>query len=202
MVVKGEGPNLLGRNWLEQIRLDWREIHYLQDKLMSVVAKHEELFQGGLGKLRGHKVRILVGPMLRFCKAHTILYVFKAKVEDELERLVKEGTLEPVQFSEWVAPIVLVLKSDKSSIRICGDFHLTVNPVSKLDRYPIPKVEDLFAALGGGMLFSKIDLTQAYQQLPLDNESKQYVVINTHKGLFRHTCLPFGISSAPGYFNG
>ena len=145
VVVKGEGPNLLGRNWLEQIRLDWREIHYLQDKLMSVVAKHEELFQGGLGKLRGHKVRILVDldAKPRFCKARTIPYAFKAKVEDELERLVKEGTLEPVQFSEWAAPIVPVLKSDKSSIRICGDFRLTVNPVSKLDRYPIPKVEDL-----------------------------------------------------------
>ena len=75
-----------------------------------------------------------------------------------------------------------------------------MNPVSKLDRYPIPKVEVLFAALGGGKLFSKIDLTQAYQQLPLDDESKQYVVINTHKGLFRYTRLPFGISSAPGIF--
>ena len=39
-----------------------------------------------------------------------------------------------------------------------------------------------------------------YQQLPLDEESKQYVVINTHKALFRYTCLPFGISSAPGIF--
>ena len=45
VVVKGKGPNLLGRNWLEKIRLDWRGIHYLQEKLMSVVAKHEELFQ-------------------------------------------------------------------------------------------------------------------------------------------------------------
>ena len=112
---------------------------------MSVVAKHEELFQGGLGKLCGHKVRILVDSNAkpRFCKAHTIPHAFKAKVEDELERLGKEGTLEPVQFSEWAAPIVPVLKSDKSSIRICGDFCLTVNPVSKLDRYPTPKVEDL-----------------------------------------------------------
>ena len=77
---------------------------------------------------------------------------------------------------------------------------MTVNPVSKLDSYPIPKIEDLFAMLAKGKLFSKIDLSQAYQQLPLDEESQKFVVINTPKGLFRYTRLPFGISSAPGIF--
>jgi len=72
--------------------------------------------------------------------------------------------------------------------------------VSKLNRYPIPKVEDLFATLERGKTFTKIDLSQAYQQLKLDEESKRYVVINTHKGLFRYTRLPYGISSAPGIF--
>ena len=69
-----------------------------------------------------------------------------------------------------------------------------------MDRYPIPKVNDLFAKLGQGKLFSKLDLSHEYQQLPLDEESKKYVVVNTHKGLFQYTRLPFGISSAPGIF--
>ena len=77
---------------------------------------------------------------------------------------------------------------------------MTVNPVSRLDRYPIPKVNDLFAKLGQGKLFSKLDLSHEYQQLSLDEESKKYVVVNTHKGLFQYTRLPFGISSAPGIF--
>ena len=74
VVVQGQGPNLLGRNWLEQIQLDWKEIHFLQDKLQSVVGKHEELFRLGIGKLKGHKVRNLVDPNAkpRFCKARTI----------------------------------------------------------------------------------------------------------------------------------
>ena len=59
-----------------------------------------------------------------------------------------------------------------------------MNPESKLDTYPIPKIEDLFATLRRGNCFSKFDLSQVYQQLPLDEESKNYVVINTHKGLF------------------
>ena len=75
-----------------------------------------------------------------------------------------------------------------------------MNPVAKLDRYPIPKVEDLFVKLASGCMFTKIDLSQAYLQLPLDEESKKFVVINTHKGLFRYTWLPFGISAAPGIF--
>ena len=69
-----------------------------------------------------------------------------------------------------------------------------------MDRYPILKIEDLFAKLSGGVLFSKIDLSQAYQQLELDEESKQFTVINTHRGLFHFNHLPFGISSAPGIF--
>ena len=85
-------------------------------------------------------------------------------------------------------------------MRICGDFKVTVNKASKLDRYPIPKVEDLFATLSCGTSFTKLDMSQAYQQIRLDDDSKKYVVVNTHKGLFSYSRLPFGVSSAPGIF--
>ena len=58
----------------------------------------------------------------------------------------------------------------------------------------------MFAQLSGGCAFTKIDLSQAYLQLPLDTDSKMFTVINTHEGLFRYTRLPFGISAAPGIF--
>ena len=124
---------------------------------------------------------------------------------EELTCLTKEGILEPVQFSDWVSPmaIVPVLKSDKSSVRICGDFKPTVLcQQSRLfeSKYPIPKIEDMLSSLAGGQTYTKLDLSQAYQQLPLDESSKKYVVINTQKGLFQYTRLSFGISSAPGIF--
>ncbi len=72
--------------------------------------------------------------------------------------------------------------------------------MSKLDRYPIPKIEDLFSQLSGDKSFSKLDLSRAYLQIPLTEESKELVVINTRKGLFRYTRLPYGVSSAPGIF--
>ena len=77
---------------------------------------------------------------------------------------------------------------------------VTINQASKLDQYPIPKVEDLFSQLLGGKTFTKLDMSQAYQQLLLDKDSQNFVVVNTHKGLFKYKRLPFGVSSAPGIF--
>ena len=122
--------------------------------------------------------------MPKFCKAQPVPYAMKGKIEEELKRLLEEGTIVSVQFSEWAAPIVPIMKHN-NSIRICGDYKTTVNQVSKLDNYPIPKVEDLLATLGGGEKFTKLDVNQTYQQLQLDDESKRYTILSTHiKGCF------------------
>ena len=197
----GSGPTLLGRDWLSQIRLDWHQIHHVHSaSLQALLARYPAVFQDGLGKLQGYQAKILVEPnsVPKFNPARSVPYALRDKVDRELQRLQDEGILEPVETAEWAAPIVTVLKRDKSSIRICGDFSVTVNPVSKLERYPIPKPEDLFAKLANGKRFSTLDLSHAYQQVPLEVESRKYVVVNTHRGLFQYTRLPFGISSATG----
>ena len=81
-------------------------------------------------------------------EARPVPYDLKAKVEKELDRLQSEG-ISPIEFTEWMATIVPVVKQD-GSVRICGDYRCTVNQVSRLDNYPIPKIEDLLATLGGG----------------------------------------------------
>ena len=86
------------------------------------------------------------------------------------------------------------------SLRICGDYKVTVNSASKLDKYLLPRIEDLFSQLEGGKTYSKLDLSNAFQQVSLDTESKKFTTINTSKGLFQYTRLPFGISSAPSIF--
>lgn len=63
--------------------------------------------------------------------------------------------------SEWAAPIVPVLKPD-GTIRICGDYKVTVNKAAKPDVYPLPRVKDLFAILAGDKTFTKLDLAHAY----------------------------------------
>ena len=77
---------------------------------------------------------------------------------------------------------------------------MTLNPVSKLEQYPIPKIQDLFAILGGGKKFAKLDMSQAYQQIELNETSRKYRVINTHQGRFESMRLPFGILLAPAVF--
>jgi len=122
----------------------------------------------------------------------------KEMVEQELTRLEHLGIIKPVMTSKWAAPIVPILKADRKSIRICGDYKLTTNKASRLEQYQLPKIEDMFSSLSGVVSFTKLDMCQAYQQLELDDQSKEIVTINTHKGLFSYQRLPFGVSSAPG----
>ena len=193
----------MGRNWLHKIRLNWNQIRYVQkSQLQELLNKYSEVFGDDLGTITGQKatIELASNAQPRYHKARTVPYAYRDKVEEELDRSVAVGILEPIDSSDWAAPIVPVIKSDKKSVRICGDFRVTINPVSRLNRYPIPKIEDLFATLEKGKYFTKIDLSQAYQQLPLDEESQKLCVINTHKGLYRYTRLPFGVASAPGIF--
>ena len=121
-------------------------------------------------------------------------------VEKELQQLESLGIIKPVKSSKWAAPIVPVLKPDHKSIRICGDYKLTANKALRAEQYPLPKIENLFSTLAEGVTFTKLDMSQAYQQLVLDSDSKEIVTINKHKGLFTHQHSLFGVSSAPGIF--
>lgn len=69
-----------------------------------------------------------------------------------------------------------------------------------MDQFPVPTPEDLFSTLGGGETFSKLDLSRAYQQVLLEPSSRKFLTINTHKGLYQYTRLPFGVASAPAIF--
>ena len=88
--------------------------------------------------------------------------------------------------SDWAAPVIAVPKRD-GSFRICGDYKVTVNADLDVDCYPLPKPGELFALLAKGQKFSKLDLSQPYKQLLLDDESKKYTMINTHQGLYSTT---------------
>ena len=202
MVVKGDGPNLLGRNWLHNIKLNWNEIWQVQETgLSAVLDAHKDVFDKGLGTFKGPEAKIYLDPDAKpqFFKARPVPFSIRANIEKELDRLVREDILQPVQHSEWAAPIVPVMKPD-GTIRICGDYKVTVNKFSRLDRYPIPKISDLYASLAGGKTFTKLDLSHAYQQVVLDESSRPCTTINTHKGLFMSFRLPFGVSSSPGIF--
>ena len=194
--------NLLGRNLLTESKLDWGEMMLVRnrDPLHAQLTEEvPDVFKEGLGELKGMKVNMRVkdDAIPRFYKARRVSYAMKQKVEDELNRLQESGIIEPVQFSEWAAPILL---KSSGQIRICGDYKVTINKGVMEDKYILPRVNDLYASLTGGETFYKLDMSQAYLQLKLDEASRDYVTINTHKWLFRYTRLPYGLSVAPSIF--
>ena len=128
------------------------------------------------------KLNINPNATLKFFKACTVPLALKEKVERELDKLQSMGIISPAQFSRWAAPIAPVLKQS-GEVRICRDYKITVNQACTADSYPLPKVDDLLANLAGGQYFSKLDLLQAYLQLPLEEESKEFITVNMHKGL-------------------
>ena len=205
-VVEGSAPSLFGRDWLRKIKLDWKKISLIRQRVENpgvekLLVKYADVFQEGLSVMNTFDATLHLQPgsTLKFRKARNVPFALRPAVETELERLQQEGILTPVKHSEWAAPVVPVPKSD-GRLRLCGDYKVTINPVMEIDKYPLPKPEDLFATLSGGKKFSKIDLTSAYQQLRLTDDSQNLVTINTHKGLFKYTRLPFGVASAPAIF--
>ena len=166
-----------------------------------ILQKHTQLLEERVGALQEAKAKIHVDPTATpiFHKARPVPYALREKIEQDLERLERAGTIEAVQYSEWATPIVPVIKSD-GTVRVCGDYKLTVNKVSKLDGYPIPNLDDLYTKLVGGQTFTELDLSHAYEQMLVDENSKELLTINTHKGLYRYNRLPYGVASAPGIF--
>ena len=118
--VQGEGSSLLGQDSLQHLCLDWPSICQVQSIGQSAFLTDTRMcFTRGLVPI-GIEAKICVDPTAKpvFCKAHSVSYAMKVKVEKELEGLVKQGILEPVQFVEWAAPIVPVVKSGKSKTRM------------------------------------------------------------------------------------
>ena len=192
-VVKGSGTNLLGRDWMRHIRLDWKSIASTVNNVSSpcyqpLLDKYSEVFKDELGTLKFMKVQLQVHSQVtpKFCKPRPVPFALKEALERELLRLQQLGILQKVNHSAWAAPVVVVPKGD-GCIRVCGDYKVTVNPVLVVDKYPLPKPDDLMAQLAGGQKFSKLDLSQAYQQILLDDDSRKFVTINTHLGLFQYT---------------
>ena len=205
VVVKGHGPTLLGRNWLRHFRLDWSTIKTVVSRqsndLNALLDEYRLLFTDELGTIKLFKAHLAVDQTAkpRYYRPRSVPFALRPIVDEELKRLEGIGVLEKVTHSDWATPIVAVPKKD-GRVRLCGDYKVTVNPMLNVDQYPLPRPTDLFATLAGGKYFSMLDLSHAYNQIQLDDDSKEFLTINTHRGLYRYTRLPFGVASAPALF--
>ncbi|GAB1867365.1 Rna-directed dna polymerase reverse transcriptase and integrase domain containing [Camponotus japonicus] len=167
----------------------------------SLHKQFTELFSSSTGectKMTVH-LRLKSDAKPKHIPRRPIALALEEPVNEELDRLVKNGILTPVDFSEWAAPIVVARKAN-GKIRICADYSTGLNDALDAEDYPIPGIEELMAKLRGSSIFSQLDLSDAYFHLGLDEESKKLTTINIHRGLFAYNQLVFGLKLAPAIF--
>jgi len=202
VIVQQDSPPLMGRNWLREINLNWTLIKVIKNGgLDELLKRYSGLLCGTLGTVKGPKIELKMkeGAQPIYYKPRSVPYAMKEKIDSELDRLETLGIIEKVSYSDWATPVVPVIKPD-GTVRLCGDYKVTVNKFLEIPEYPIPRPEELFTKLNGGQKFTKLDLSQAYQQVLLEDDSRVFTTINTHKGLYRYNRLPYGVSSAVSGF--
>jgi hypothetical protein len=127
LVVEGDGPCLLGLDWLSQIRLDWKGLAQSSLNwqgapsvaLQSLLMRYKDVFRPELGTVKNVKVSLSMkaDAKPKFCRPHSVPFAMKKSVEKEIDRLEAKRILEKVEYSEWAALIVSVPKKKMAS---CG----------------------------------------------------------------------------------
>ncbi|EOX94106.1 DNA/RNA polymerases superfamily protein [Theobroma cacao] len=115
----------------------------------------------------------------------------------QLQDLVDKGFIRP-SISPWGAPVLFVKKKD-GTLRLCIDYH-QLNRVTIKNKYPLPRIDDLFHQLRGAMVLSKIDLRSGYYQLRIKEQDVPKTAFRTRYGHYEFLVMPFGLTNAPAVF--
>ncbi|GJR75064.1 putative reverse transcriptase domain-containing protein [Tanacetum coccineum] len=116
---------------------------------------------------------------------------------DQLKELSDKGFIRPSS-SPWGAPVLFVKKKD-GSFRMCIDYW-EFNKLTVKNRYPLPRIDDLFDQLQGSSVYSKIDLRSGYHQLRVREEDIPKTAFRTRYGHYEFQVMPFGLTNAPAVF--
>ncbi|GKA84623.1 putative reverse transcriptase domain-containing protein, partial [Tanacetum coccineum] len=116
------------------------------------------------------------------------------ELADQLQELSDKGFIRPSS-SPWGAPVLFVKKKD-GSFRMCIDYQ-ELNKLTVKNRYPLPRIDDLFNQLQGSSVYSKIDLRSGYHQLRVREENIPKTAFRTRYGHYEFQVMPFGLTNAP-----
>lgn len=161
-VLKNGGPPLLGRDFMAKFRFSLTsEINNIgagenNNKIQHLLDEFSDLWKDELGRFNKFEVELHLkeNSVPIFFKSRPLPFALKDKIGEEIDRLIELGILIPITHSEYATPIVPVLK-DNGKVKIAGDYKCTLNKDLIIDKYPMPRIEEVLAKLGGGERYSK-----------------------------------------------
>jgi hypothetical protein len=119
------------------------------------------------------------------------------ELKKQIAELQSKGFIRPSS-SHWGAPVLFLEKKDGTQ-QMCVDYRF-LNEVTIKNKYPLPRIEDLFDQMKGASIFSKIDLRLGYHQLKIRESDIPKTAFHTGYGLYEYTVMSFGLTNAPAYF--
>lgn len=119
-----------------------------------------------------------------YLKPRQVPFALRNKLDSELDKFIEQDVLKPVDHARWETPIVTPIKPD-GLLRVYADYKCMLNRALQTYSYPVPVVQHLLHSLGEGKVFAKLDLAQAYQQLPVNEATALAQTIVTHRGVFK-----------------
>nr|GFB93871.1 putative reverse transcriptase domain-containing protein [Tanacetum cinerariifolium] len=119
------------------------------------------------------------------------------ELAEQLKELSDKGFIRSSS-SPWGAPVLFVKKKD-GSFRMCIDYQ-EICKLTVKNRYPLPRIDDLFDQLQGSSIYSKIDLRLGYHQLRVRAEDIPKTAFRTRYGHYEFQVMPFGLTNAPAVF--
>ena len=126
-----------------------------------------------------------------------IPFALRQTVDELIDSMLTQGVVIP-SASPWASPIVLVRKKDGGT-RFCVDYR-KLNHITKLDEFPLPRIDETLDLLAGARYFTTLDLASGYWQVPMEPTSQEKTAFVTHCGLYEFTKMPFGLVNAPATF--
>ena len=198
-VVKGLRKPLIGRPAITALQLVSR-VNAIDSTQQNIVSKFPSLFKG-LGTIEGEYTIVLKQEARPYALAtpRRIPLPLKSQVEQELKRMEQLGVIRKVDVpTDWCAGMVVVPKGN-NKVRICVDLTKLNKSVCR-ERHILPSVEQTLAQLSGAKVFTKLDANSGFWQIKLSEESSLLTTFITPMGRFCFNRLPFGITSAPEFY--